>query len=221
MRKDQCAFDRPSNIVGGGLKRGHHLEPAAGCGVMKSPRVFAQLNCGEVSPMARPRKPLEDQRTRVLSVRLTPVEYDRVVTMARNAGMLAGPYARTTILSRRPRSKPVVNLTFQRLLYELQSIATNFRQLADVTGNEHCLKWARYVGGHLVEMLIEHDDLSELSKQQLASINTAGHQINRLAHAVNAGGKLHHTDLRLAAMALKEALAPLEWAVKKPQDRLE
>lgn len=217
MRKDQCAFDHPSNIVGGGFKRGHHLELAAGCGVIKSPRVFAQLNCEEVSPMARPRKPLEDQRTRVLSVRLTPVEYDRVVAMARNAGMLAGPYARTTILSRRPRSKPTVNLTFQRLLFELQSIATNFKQLADVTGDTGHHQWARYVGGQLVEVLIGRDDLSELIERQLESVNSAGHRINRIAHAVNAGQKVSGVEWRQAITDLKDALKPIEEAPQQDQ----
>lgn len=100
--------------------------------------------------MARPRKAPEDQRTRVLSVRLTADEYARVEAMARDAGMLAGPYARATILDKRPRSKPVTNLVFEKLLYELSSIATNFRQLHDATSEERYLKMARYVGGLLI-----------------------------------------------------------------------
>ncbi|GAB4199166.1 MAG: hypothetical protein Tsb002_34490 [Wenzhouxiangellaceae bacterium] len=166
--------------------------------------------------MARPRKPPAEQRTRVLSVRLTADEYDRVVAMARDAGMLAGPYARATILNRRPRSKPAANLVFQRFLYELQSIATNFKQLADATGDARYLKWARHVGGHLVEILIGRDDLSGLIEQQFEPVNTAGHQINRLAHAANTGSRMSAEDLRDAIGALKSALAPLEQAAGQP-----
>jgi len=166
--------------------------------------------------MARPRKAPEDQRTRVLSVRLTAEEYARVAAMARDAGMLAGPYARATILERRPRSKPAANLVFQKLLYELQSIATNFKQLADATGDERHLKWARHVGGHLVEILIGRDDLTELIEEQFESVNAAGHLINRLAHGANAGKKVDGEKWRHATSALKEALAPLERAADQP-----
>ena len=166
--------------------------------------------------MARPRKAPEDQRTRVLSVRLTAEEYDRVVAMARDAGMLAGPYARTTILERRPRSKPAANLVFQKLLYELQSIATNFKQLADATGDERHLKWARHVGGHMVEILIGRDDLTELIEQQFEAVNAAGHLINQLAHSANAGKPVSGESWRAATSALNTALGPLEKAADQP-----
>jgi len=160
--------------------------------------------------MARPRKAPEDQRTRVLSVRLTADEYARVEAMARDAGMLAGPYARTTILGKRPCSKPVTNLVFEKLLYELQSIATNFRQLHDATGDERYLKWARYVGGHMVEQLLGRNDLIELIEEQLEPINGAGHAINGLARRANSGSVLEPDERKFAIQALKLALAPLE-----------
>ena len=164
--------------------------------------------------MARPRKAPEDQRDRVLSVRLTADEYARVVAMAKDAGMLAGPYARATILDRRPRSKPAANLVFQKLLYELQSLATNFKQLADATGDDRHLKRARHVAGHLVEILIGRDDLSELMEQQLGSINEAGHLINRLAHRANSGDPPDPEATRFAFQSLKAALEPLEKAAQ-------
>ena len=168
--------------------------------------------------MARPRKAPEDQRTRVLSVRLTGAEYAQVVAMARDAGMLAGPYARATILDRRPRSKPVANLAFQKLLYELQSIATNFKQLADATGDQRYLKWARHVGGHVVEILIGRDDLTELIQGQMPALNDAGQLVNRLAHAANADQDISTENRRAALTALKQALAPLEKAAEKLPD---
>lgn len=168
--------------------------------------------------MARPRKAPEDQRTRVLSVRLTDAEYAQVVAMARDAGMLAGPYARATILDKRPRSRPVANLVFQKLLYELQSIATNFKQLADATGDQRYLKWARHVGGHVVEILIGRDDLTELIQQQMPLLNDAGQMINRLAHAANTDQDISTESRRAALTALKQALIPLEQAADKPPD---
>jgi len=163
--------------------------------------------------MARPRKALEDQRSRVLSVRLTAAEYDRVVAMARDAGMLAGPYARATILGTRPRSKPVVNLVFNKLLGELQSIANNFRQLADATGDERYLKWARYVGGHLVEEIIGRNDLIGLIEQQIDPLNGAGHTINGLARKANGGAVINPDERKFAIQSLKLALKPLEDAL--------
>jgi len=163
--------------------------------------------------MARPRKAPEDQRTRVLSVRLTSDEYARVEAMARDAGMLAGPYARATILDKRPRSKPVTNLVFEKLLYELSSIATNFRQLHDATSEKRYLKMARYVGGHLVEKLLGRNDLIGLIEEQLEPLNGAGHAINGLARRANSGADLDPEDRKWAIQGLKLALAPLEEAL--------
>ena len=163
--------------------------------------------------MARPKKAPEDQRNRVLSVRLTADEYARVEAMARDAGMLAGPYARATILERRPRSKPVTNLVFEKLIYELQSIATNFRQLYEVTGDERYLGWARHVGGHLVEQLIGRTDLVAQIEQQLEPINSAGHAINGLARRANIGDPIHPDERNFAHRALKAALEPLVDAI--------
>lgn len=166
--------------------------------------------------MARPRKAPEDQRTRVLSVRLTAAEYDRVVSLARSAGMLPGPYARTTILDKRPRSKPMANLVFQKLVYELQSVSTNFKQLADATGEERYLKWARHVGGHIVEILIGRDDLTDLMEQQIAPLNAAGQLVNALAHAANAGTPVNVEKARHAVLEVQAALRPLEEAADQP-----
>jgi hypothetical protein len=166
--------------------------------------------------MARPRKAPEEQRTRVLSVRLTAAEYDQVVAMARDAGMLPGPYARTTILDKRPRSKPMANLAFQRLVYELQSVSTNFKQLADATGDERYLKWARHVGGHLVEILIGRDDLADLMDQQTGPLNEAGQLVNALAYAANAGKAVSAENARHAIREIRAALRPLEEAAEQP-----
>ena len=164
--------------------------------------------------MARPKKRPQDQRSRVLSVRLTAAEYDRVTQMARDAGMLAGPYARITLLDKRPRSKPVTSLVFQKLLYELQSIATNLSQLADVTGDDRYLAAARHVAGHLVEQLIGRDDLVDQQEAILEPLNSIGHSINGLAHKANAGGNVTAQDRQYALSQLKLVLEPVEHALE-------
>ena len=165
--------------------------------------------------MARPRKKPQDQRSRVLSVRLTAAEYDRVTAMARDAGMLAGPYARITLLDKRPRSKPVTSLVFQKLLYELQSVATNLSQLADATGDDRYLHAARHVAGHLVEQLIGRDDLVDEQEVILDPLNAIGHSINGLAHKANAGGEVTADDRAFALRQLKLVLEPLGKALEE------
>ena len=162
--------------------------------------------------MARPRKRPEDQRTKVLSVRLTRDEYERVTAMAKDAGMLAGVYARKTILDKRPRSKPANTLLFEKLLYELHSISTNFNQLHDATGDSDYLKLAKYIGGHLPEQLIGRNDLAELIEAQLPHINTAGHSVNDLAYKANAGINFTPQDKKAVISGIKAAVAPLDKA---------
>lgn len=166
--------------------------------------------------MARPRKAPEDQRTRVLSVRLTAAEYARVTAMAKDAGMLAGVYARQTILDKRPRSKPANTLLFQKLLYELQSISTNFKQLHDATGHGQFLKLAKYMGGHLPEQLIGRDDLADLVAECLPAINAAGHGVNKLAYKANAEIAFSADESNEVIAQLKAAIDPLAKACAKP-----
>lgn len=168
--------------------------------------------------MARPRKAASDQRTRVLSVRLTHEEYDRVTALAKDAGMLPGVYARTTILDKRPRSKPANTLLFQKLIYELQSISTNFKQLHDATGLDVFLKAARFVGGQLVEQLIGRDDLSDLIAQQLPAINKAGLAVNDLAYKANASIAFSPTERQQVLAMVQASLAPLDKASKRKEE---
>lgn len=164
--------------------------------------------------MARPRKSAADQRTYVLSVRLTKAESKRLKAMAKDAGMLPGVYARETILDKRPRSKPASTLLFQNMLVELQRISTNFNQLHDATGDGEYLKLAKYVGGHIPELLIGRNDLAELVESQLSALNSAGHLVNDLAYRANAGKDFSARDKDLAIAAVRDALTPLEQAAQ-------
>jgi hypothetical protein len=102
---------------------------------------------------------------------------------------------------------------FEKLIYELQSIATNFRQLADATGNEGYIKWARYIGGQLVEKLIGRTDLTEVMEAQLEPLNGAGHAINGLARKANSGSDIEAEERAFAIQSIKLALKPLEDAL--------
>lgn len=166
--------------------------------------------------MARPRKSPQEQRRHVVNIRLTDAELAQLKTHAAAAGMPFGRYARDTVLGKRPRARPAQLIIFQKLLYELQSAATNFQQLADVTGEEVYARWARYTGGQLVEQLLGRNDLAELIEAQIEPLNMAGHTVNRLAHMANSGHDVP-SELRDEAFeAMRAALEPLHEASVAP-----
>lgn len=166
--------------------------------------------------MARPRKSAAEQRRHVVNIRLTDAELAQLKTHAAAAGMPFGRYARETVLGKRPRARPAQLIIFQKLLYELQSAATNFQQLADMTGEEVYARWARYTGGQLVEQLLGRNDLAELIEAQIEPLNTAGHTVNRLAHMANSGHDVP-SELRDEAFeAMRAALEPLHEASVAP-----
>ncbi len=167
--------------------------------------------------MARPRKSPAAQRRHVVNIRLTDGELELLKQLAQDAGLPYGRYARETVLGRRPKSKPAKTLTFQKLLYELQSIATNFQQLADVTEDEAYTRWARYAGGQLVEQLLGRDDLTDLIDRQLAEINVAGQFVNAVARQANSGEDILPTLQQEAFDMVRQVLEPLhEASTKKP-----
>lgn len=167
--------------------------------------------------MARPKKAPQDKRTKVVNIRFTEFELEQLNGLAQDAGMPTRRYIRETLLGRRPRAKPANTLLFQKLLYELQSIATNFQQLADALDDDSYLEWARYTGGTLVEMLIGRDDLSPLIEEQMDEINAAGHAVNALARRANSGAEISRDDRLDTLRAARLALEPLHLATEKPR----
>lgn len=166
--------------------------------------------------MGRPRKAQKDKRRHVINVRLNDGELAELKKLAADAGMPYRRYARETVLGRKPKARPVRTLVFQKLLYELQHIATNFQQLAEVTGADTFTDWARYVGGQLVEHLIGRDDLADLVERQLDEINGAGQLVNTLARKANSGKDIDRDDRQEAFHAVKLALKPIVEALGKP-----
>ena len=169
--------------------------------------------------MARPRKKPEDQRIRVLSVRLTAAEYAQVDEMAKKAGMLSGPYARETILNKRPRSRPAKIMLMQNFLNELTAIAGNFGQLAAATGDDLYLKWSKYVNGTIVEQTCGREDLLELIEEELPKINAVGHMVNDLAFKGNCGEDIERAERDEVLHAVKKTFETLFEASKNPPKR--
>jgi hypothetical protein len=170
--------------------------------------------------MPRPRKKASERRRHVVNLRMTDAEFDQLKQLARDAGVPYGRYIREAVLGRRPKARPAQQLIFQKLLYELQSIATKFGQLAGATGDALYTPWAKYVGGQLVEHLMGRDDLSDVIDGQLDALNTAGHQVNILARKANAEIGFKAAERSAAIRAVKNALDPIRLALqpknKKP-----
>lgn len=163
--------------------------------------------------MARPRKAAGERRSHILNIRLTAEELGVVRVAARRAGLTCGRYAREAVLGRKPRARPAQGTVLQKLLYELHSIATNFRQLADATGEGSYLEWARFVGGQMVEHLVGRDDLAAVVTQHLDAINAAGRAVNSLARAANRGRTVEAAERRSVYRLVREALEPLHRAM--------
>ena len=93
--------------------------------------------------MARPTLAPTRKRSEVLNLRLSPTEMYDLRRRAAEAGVTLADYARATLTGRRPKPKPVKDRVMAALLYELSSIATNFSQLEDATGEATYAQWAR------------------------------------------------------------------------------
>lgn len=164
--------------------------------------------------MARPRKKPSERRRHVVNLRMTDAEFEEFKRLARDAGVTAGRYIRETVLGRRPKARPQQALIFQELLRQLQYIATNFRQLANATGDDRYVPWARYMGADFVGHLIGKDDISDLIEPQLGAINAAGQQVNTLAFKANSEQPVKATERTAAFAALRRALDPIRQALQ-------
>lgn len=159
--------------------------------------------------MARPRKAAAEKRRHVVNLRMTDAEFEEFKQLARDAGVTAGRYIRETVLGRRPKAKPAQLLIFQKVTYELQSIATNFKQLADATGDGLYMDWARYLGAQLIGALMGRDDLSDVIDAQMGDLNVAGQQVNALARKANSEIAFKAAERIAALRAVKHALEPV------------
>ena len=164
--------------------------------------------------MARPRKNPADVRKNIFTIRLNDREFDLVKRAALDAGLPYGEYARETLLGRKPKAVPKRDKVFNALFYQLQSIATNFTQLEDATGDENFGKWASYVGEDLAGKILDRDELVPLIEDNMERINAAGQMVNSLARKANSGSELKKEDIDETIATLQTVLEPLHGAAR-------
>lgn len=155
-------------------------------------------------------------RTKVVPLRFTQDEWQRIQEMASAANLTAAEYMRRTLTSRRPRPVPERKAALSDLLFALQKIATNFRQLESATDQSMYGQWAQYVGKETVERVLDRPDILPLIIDSLPHINDAGQQVNGLAHLANMEEPIKAEEISHVLDQLKEALAPLHNAIKDP-----
>lgn len=172
--------------------------------------------------MARPSLDPQRRRSETLNLRLSPTEMYDLRRAAAEAGVTLAEYVRAALMGRRPKPRPLKDRVMTALLYELSSIATNLSQLQDATGDETFAKWARYVGGDLVERVTDRHELAPLIEDHLEAINGVGHMVNAMARRANMGKELDAGDIEETLSVLGRVLEPVHKAVKRPsgkQDR--
>ncbi|CCQ74240.1 hypothetical protein [Magnetospira sp. QH-2] len=166
--------------------------------------------------MARPPLSPDQRRSEYLRIRLTPSEMHELKRLAMQAGLPYTAYAREVLFGRRPKAKPERERIFNDLLYELTSIATNFAQLEAALEDENFGKWARYVGGDMVERLMDREDLIPLISETMERLNAAGHVVNALARSANSGKEIKDEEIKETLDILQSVLEPLHEAAKQP-----
>lgn len=166
--------------------------------------------------MARPKLKPYERRSEYLRLRMTPGEMEDLCHKAMAAGVSMTEYARATLLGRRPKAKPKKDLVVQQITYELTSIATNFRQLEEALSDPVYGDWAQYVGGELLDKLLDRPDLLPLMEDSIEIVNAAGHIVNALARRANVGKEIDDAERDSALEAVRRATEGLHQAVSKP-----
>lgn len=173
--------------------------------------------------MARPRNEPRLNRNRVVPIRLSEEELVLIRERAAAAHVPYARYMREASLGRPPRAKPHAPRVIRALVRELIKIATNFRQLASVTGDANFNKWAQYAGVEMIHTLLDRESVAPVIEQHLKSINDAGHYINRLAKRANSGEFLTRPEVQAGVKTLRDAIDPVHKAIAAapplPRDR--
>lgn len=155
----------------------------------------------------RPAAWREDSR---IAIRMTQAEAENLRRRAERVNATVGHYARAVLSGRRPRARQIRPLPVKGLIYELQSLAANFRQLHAATGNRAYEEWRRHVGVSLpVELVAPHVDAEALARH-LAPINRAGQKLNHLAWKANSGQFFSEADEERVLDAIADAVEALE-----------
>lgn len=163
------------------------------------------------APWPRPKKMLHRHDLRL---RLTDEEFAELRRRAEVSSRAQDTYARERVLGRRPRARPIRNFLQHKLIYELQSILTNFRQLADATDDERYDLWADHVKELLVGHVAMRSELALAMDGQIVHINLAGQVLNALARRANSGIEIDPAHRKDTLKGMRRALAPLSEAIE-------
>ncbi|MGX1101391.1 plasmid mobilization protein [Amorphus sp. MBR-141] len=157
-----------------------------------------------------------------IRVRMTVAELDRLRSLARERGMSLGRYVRLVLSGARPRGRSAAPQALKQVVYELQSMGANFRQLAAGLGDPDYLEWRTHVAVILVRDCVRAVDQAEAMGELLGTINYAGHLLNWLAYRANAGHAVTEVEEADVLEAVAAALKPLEdcvWAAEAASGR--
>jgi len=152
-----------------------------------------------------------------IRVRMTAAELGRLRLLARERGMSLGRYVRLVLSGARPRGRSAAPQALKQVVYELQSMGANFRQLATSLGDPDYLEWRTHVAVILVRDCVRAGDRAEAMGELLGPINHAGHLLNALAYRTNAGHAVTEVEEADVLEAVAAALNPLEdcvWAAR-------
>jgi len=142
--------------------------------------------------------------------RMTAAELDRLRALARDRGMSLGRYVRLVLSGGRPRGRSAAPQALKQVVYELQSMGANFRQLATALGDPDYLDWRTHVAVILVRDCVRASERAEELTPLLGSINRAGHLLNELAYRANAGHAVTEAEGADVLEVVAAALRPLE-----------
>lgn len=163
----------------------------------------------------RPTLPDDQRRDVALKVRFTRDEYKQLKAKAHAAGYTPGAYVHQLVVHGQPTPPPRPRRAEDQLLYELNRMANNMRQLHEATGLQTYDEWARYLGERFPREILARHGLANAIEDILPALNDAGQHLNRLAHRANAGRPPGPEDLSEATTAIRDALKPLRDAARE------
>ncbi|WP_416799475.1 plasmid mobilization protein [Ciceribacter azotifigens] len=171
--------------------------------------------------MARPALPPDKRLSVVVQVRMTPGDRERLAAQAKAAGVSISDYLRETAKGNRPRAKARRERVRTDISLELTRIATNLRQLETATGDETYGQWAHYVGGQLLDRLLDRPHLVRMLEDSKELLNSAGVVVNSVARRANMGKDIDPAERDEMLAILKTATEALHEAARDKPGRSE
>lgn len=169
--------------------------------------------------MARPALPPDKRLSVVVQVRMTPEDRARLAAQAKAAGVSISDYLRETAKGNRPRAQAKRERVRTDISRELTRIATNLRQLETATGDETYGQWAHYVGGQLLDRILDRPHLVRMLEDSKETLHGVGVVVNGVARRVNMGKDIEPAERDEMLALLKTATQALHEAVRDKTPR--